>query len=86
MTGKCRSLQRSLYQIEEGDTNKDDMMTMNPNRLDAPGHISSPPLTQISAQLSPGTAPQFDGQDFINLESLRRTSGVQHPLLHFFLF
>ena len=52
------------------------MMMMNPNRRHAPGHIASPPLTQASVQSCAATAPQFDGQDFINLELLRRISGV----------
>ena len=52
------------------------MMMMNPNRLNTPGHLASPSLTQASVQSSPATAPQFDGQDFLNLELLRRTTGV----------
>jgi hypothetical protein len=52
------------------------MMMMNPSRFPGPGTVSSPPLTQASVTSSPATAPQFDGQDFLNLELLRRTSGV----------
>ena len=51
-------------------------MMMNPSRHHAPILPSSPPLTQPSQTSSPSTAPQFDGQDFLNLELLRRTSGV----------
>jgi len=52
------------------------IIMMNPNRFYAPGHVASPSLTQASVQSSPATATQFDGQDFLNLELLRRTSGV----------
>ena len=52
------------------------MMMMNPNRVNAPGHLASPSLTQTSVQSSPATAPQFDGQDFLNMELMRRTTGV----------
>ena len=38
--------------------------------------VSSPPLTQTSVTSSPATAPQFDGQDFLERELLRRTTGV----------
>ena len=49
------------------------MMMMNPPRFPGP---TSPPLTQESVTSSPGPAPQFDGQDFLERELLRRTSGV----------
>jgi hypothetical protein len=52
------------------------MMMMNPNRLNAPGHLASPSLTQASVQSSPEPAPQFDGQDFLERELLKRTTGV----------
>jgi len=52
------------------------MMMMNPSRHHAPILPLSPPLTQPSQTSSPTTAPQFDDQDFLNLELLRRTSGV----------
>ena len=52
------------------------MMMMNPPRFPAPGTVSSPPLTQTSVTSSPATAPQFDGQDFLERELLRRTTGV----------
>ena len=32
------------------------IMMMNPNRLNAPGHLASPSLTQASVQSSPATA------------------------------
>jgi len=52
------------------------MMMINPPRFPAPGTVSSPPLTQTSVTSSPATAPQFDGQDFLERELLRRTTGV----------
>jgi len=52
------------------------MMMMNPPRFPAPGTVSSPPLNQTSVTSSPATAPQFDGQDFLERELLRRTTGV----------
>jgi hypothetical protein len=52
------------------------MMMMNPPRFPGPTTVSSPPLTQESVTSSPGPVPQFDGQDFLERELLRRTSGV----------
>jgi hypothetical protein len=52
------------------------MMMMNSNRLNAPGHLTTPSLTQASVQSSPEPAPQFDGQDFLERELLKRTTGV----------
>ena len=52
------------------------MMMMNPNRINAPSHLSTPSLTQASVQSSPEPAPQFDGQDFLERELLKRTTGV----------
>jgi len=52
------------------------MLMMNPSRVHAPGPAPTPPLTQTSVTSSPAAAAQFDGQNFLNLELLRRTSGV----------
>jgi len=52
------------------------MLMMNPSRVHAPGPAPTPPLTQASVTSSPSAPAQFDGQDFLNLELLRRTSGV----------
>ena len=52
------------------------MMMMNPPRFPGTTTVSSPPLTQESVTSSPGPVPQFDGQDFLERELLRRTSGV----------
>ena len=52
------------------------MLMMNPSRVHAPGPVSTPPFTQTSVNSSPSAPAQFDGQDFLNLELLRRTSGV----------
>ena len=75
MTAKCQFLQRSLHQIEEvlDEMDEDEVSDEPEPTFSAPGHIASPSLTQVSVQSSPETAPQ---QDFINLELLRRTSGV----------
>ena len=48
--------------------------------------ISSPPLTQPSVTLSPAAAPQFDGQDFLNLELLKKNLRCIRSLFYYFLF
>jgi len=52
------------------------MMMLNPNRhQDFPSTVP-PPLTQDSINSSPAASAQFDGQDFLNAELMRRTTGV----------
>jgi hypothetical protein len=50
------------------------MLMMNPSRVPPP--LLTPPLTQTSVNSSPSAPAQFDGQDFLERELLRRTSGV----------
>ena len=52
------------------------MMMMNPNRHHRFSSTFPPPLTQDSTTSSPAASVQFDGQDFLNAELMRRTTGV----------
>ena len=52
------------------------MMMLNPNRHQGFPSTFPPPLTQDSTTSSPAASAQFDGQDFLNAELMRRTTGV----------
>ena len=52
------------------------MMIMNSNRHHGFSSKFPPPLTQDSTTSSPAASAQFDGQDFLNAELMRRNTGV----------
>ena len=55
------------------------MMMMNPNRHHGFSSSFLLPLTQYSTTSSPAASAQFDGQDLLNEELIRRNSGLKNP-------